>query len=219
MNLHANAALSLNRRRQLCRARCRGAVDGDEGGRGRRSQRPLRPQVGGSLSAEGELGLLDRSSAPSSDPASHERGAGAGDRGAPAFAVHRPGDRRDPRDGALDGLGDPARIGMGKLGRLGLEPAVRYERERPGELIHIDVKKLGQDPARAPATASPATAHYEQPRDRTRRCVGARRLGVRAHRDRRLHPPGLRRGPRRREGHHRRRVPAPRRRVLSSATA
>jgi transposase InsO family protein len=36
------------------------------------------------------------------------------------------------------------RLGMGKLGRLGLEPAVRYERQRPGELIHIDVKKLGR---------------------------------------------------------------------------
>jgi len=36
------------------------------------------------------------------------------------------------------------RIGMGKLGRLGQEPAVRYERARPGELIHIDVKKLGR---------------------------------------------------------------------------
>jgi Integrase core domain len=34
------------------------------------------------------------------------------------------------------------RIGMGRLGRLGLEPARRYERARPGELIHIDVKKL-----------------------------------------------------------------------------
>jgi hypothetical protein len=33
---------------------------------------------------------------------------------------------------------------MGKLGRLGLAPAERYERERPGELIHIDVKKLGR---------------------------------------------------------------------------
>ena len=30
------------------------------------------------------------------------------------------------------------RIGMGKLGRLGEEPPVRYERARPGELIHID---------------------------------------------------------------------------------
>jgi transposase InsO family protein len=36
------------------------------------------------------------------------------------------------------------REGMGKLGRLGLEPAHRYERERPGELMHIDVKKLGR---------------------------------------------------------------------------
>jgi transposase InsO family protein len=36
------------------------------------------------------------------------------------------------------------RLGMGKLGRLGLEPAQRYERAMPGELIHIDVKKLGR---------------------------------------------------------------------------
>ena len=33
---------------------------------------------------------------------------------------------------------------MGRLGRLGLEPAVRYERSRPGELLHVDVKKLGR---------------------------------------------------------------------------
>ncbi len=36
------------------------------------------------------------------------------------------------------------RSGLGRLGRLGLEPAVRYERQLPGELIHIDVKKLGR---------------------------------------------------------------------------
>jgi transposase InsO family protein len=36
------------------------------------------------------------------------------------------------------------RIGMGKLGRLGLEPAQRYERARAGELLHVDVKKLGR---------------------------------------------------------------------------
>jgi transposase len=36
------------------------------------------------------------------------------------------------------------REGLGKLGRLGLKPAQRYERERPGELIHIDVKKFGR---------------------------------------------------------------------------
>jgi transposase InsO family protein len=36
------------------------------------------------------------------------------------------------------------RRGLGRLGRLGLEPAARYERSRPGELIHVDVKKLGR---------------------------------------------------------------------------
>jgi transposase InsO family protein len=36
------------------------------------------------------------------------------------------------------------RSGLGRLGRLGLEPAVRYERSRPGELVHVDVKKLGR---------------------------------------------------------------------------
>ena len=36
------------------------------------------------------------------------------------------------------------RLGIGRLGRIGLEQPVRYERSRPGELIHIDVKKLGR---------------------------------------------------------------------------
>jgi transposase InsO family protein len=36
------------------------------------------------------------------------------------------------------------RQGMGRLGRIGLEQPTRYERSRPGELVHIDVKKLGR---------------------------------------------------------------------------
>jgi transposase InsO family protein len=36
------------------------------------------------------------------------------------------------------------RLGLGRLGRLGLERPLRYERSRPGELLHIDVKKLGR---------------------------------------------------------------------------
>ena len=37
------------------------------------------------------------------------------------------------------------RIGLGKLSRLEPpEPPNRYERQRPGELLHIDVKKLGR---------------------------------------------------------------------------
>jgi transposase InsO family protein len=37
------------------------------------------------------------------------------------------------------------RLGLGRLSALEpKEPVVRYERERPGELIHVDVKKLGR---------------------------------------------------------------------------
>jgi transposase InsO family protein len=36
------------------------------------------------------------------------------------------------------------RLGYGRLGRLGLEQPVRYERSRPGELVHVDIKQLGR---------------------------------------------------------------------------
>ena len=36
------------------------------------------------------------------------------------------------------------RNGVGRLGRIGLEQPIRYERSRPGELVHIDIKKLGR---------------------------------------------------------------------------
>src|SRR5712691_4635726 len=37
------------------------------------------------------------------------------------------------------------RIGLGRLSRLEpAEPPNRYQRERPGELVHVDVKKLGK---------------------------------------------------------------------------
>jgi transposase InsO family protein len=37
------------------------------------------------------------------------------------------------------------RIGLGKRSRLGpLEPPNRYERRHPGELVHVDIKKLGR---------------------------------------------------------------------------
>jgi transposase InsO family protein len=54
------------------------------------------------------------------------------------------------------------RIGMGKLGRLGLQPAVRYERARPGELIHIDVKKLGRIQGGAGKRIWGGSSHYNR---------------------------------------------------------
>jgi transposase InsO family protein len=94
--------------------------------------------------AEGELGLLDRSSAPRSIPhrTSEQR--------IEAIAALRRLRFTGPEIAEVLGMalstvsGILQRIGMGKLGRLGLEPAQRYERARPGELIHIDVKKLGR---------------------------------------------------------------------------
>jgi hypothetical protein len=56
-----------------------------------------------------------------------------------------------------------ARIEMGKLGRLGLEPARRYERERLGELVHVDVTKLGRI-ERGAGTARPVTSTAPPPR-------------------------------------------------------
>ena len=53
------------------------------------------------------------------------------------------------------------RIGMGRLGRLGFEPARRYERERPGELIHIDVKKLGRIQGGAGKRITGGSQHYQ----------------------------------------------------------
>ena len=42
------------------------------------------------------------------------------------------------------------RIGLGKLSRLSPKKIKRYEKDRPGELIHIDVKKLGRIGAKGP---------------------------------------------------------------------
>jgi len=52
------------------------------------------------------------------------------------------------------------REGLGKLGRLGLAPAQRYERARPGELVHIDVKKLGRIVGGAGKRVWGGSSHY-----------------------------------------------------------
>ena len=144
MNLHANAALSLNKRRDLCqRVVLEGWTLTKAAAAAEVSVRCARKWVG-RYRTEGELGLLDRSSAPQSIPhrTSEER--------VQAIAALRRLRFTGPEVAETLGMalstvsGILTRIGMGKLGRLGLEPAQLYERERPGELIHIDVKKLGR---------------------------------------------------------------------------
>jgi len=144
MRLHANAALSRNGRKKMVLGVVEGGRSVTEAAEAAGvSDRTCAKWVTRYL-AEGEAGLLDRSSAPRH--------------------VHNRTDERTVQLlGALRRLRFTApeladlldiplstisatfkRIGMGRLGRLGLEPVQRYQRERPGELIHIDVKKLGR---------------------------------------------------------------------------
>jgi transposase InsO family protein len=99
----------------------------------------------GRYRTEGELGLLDRSSAPRTVANRSD------ERRIEAIASLRR--LRMTGDEIAECLGMAAstvsgiltRIGLGKLSRLEPpEPPNRYERRHPGELLHIDVKKLGR---------------------------------------------------------------------------
>jgi transposase InsO family protein len=144
MKLHANAALSLRQReRMVLRVIEQGWPLAKAAEAAEVSGRTCSKWVS-RFRAEGEAGLLDRSSAPNRVANRTEENT------LQAIAALR----RLRFTGAeiSELLNQPlstvsgilTRIGMGRLGRLGLEPARRYERERPGELIHIDVKKLGR---------------------------------------------------------------------------
>ena len=95
--------------------------------------------------AEGKAGLLDRSSAPR-----RVHNATAPER-VEAIAALRRLRLTGPEIAETLEMATSTvsavlkRIGLGKLSRLEPEdPERRYERSRPGELIHIDVKKLGR---------------------------------------------------------------------------
>jgi transposase InsO family protein len=115
---------------------------------------------------EGERGLFDRSSAPSRIP--HRTPAQRIDAIVALRRLRFTGPEiAETLDMALSTVsGILTRTGMGRLGRLGLEPAVRYERERPGELIHIDVKKLGRIQGGAGKRVTGAANERRNPRKR-----------------------------------------------------
>ncbi len=93
----------------------------------------------------GEAGLRDRSSRPHRSPARLSAAAEA------EIASLRRRRRSDPaiarqlgRQVSTVGVA-LRRLGLGRLAALALpRQVIRYERERPGELIHIDIKKLGR---------------------------------------------------------------------------
>ena len=93
----------------------------------------------------GEQGLLDRSSAPTSIPhrTSEER--------VQAIVALRRLRFTGAEIAELLGMARSTvsailtRLGLGRLSALEpREPAHRYEKQRPGELVHVDVKKLGK---------------------------------------------------------------------------
>ncbi len=144
MKLHANAALSLTqRRRMVLRVLEQGWSIKAAAAAAETSEKTCGKWVS-RYRAQRESGLLDHSSAP-------EHVANRTDeRRIETIAALRRLRFTGPEIAECLGMalstvsGILTRIGMGRLGRLGLEPAERYERERPGELVHIDVKKLGR---------------------------------------------------------------------------
>jgi transposase InsO family protein len=144
MRLHGNAALSWSGRRRLAR---RVVVEGwtlsaaaEAAGVSVRCARRWVSRY----RLEGDAGLYDRSSAPR-----RVANRTPPDRVAAIVALRHL--RMTAAEIAeLLGMARSTvsvilkRQGMGRLGRIGLEQPVRYERSRPGELVHLDIKKLGR---------------------------------------------------------------------------
>jgi transposase InsO family protein len=147
MKLHANAALSLNqRRRMVCRVVEQGWSLAKAAEAAEVSDRTCAEWVA-RYRMQGELGLLDRSSAPRHIP--HRTPV---ERVEVIELLRR---LRMTASEIAECLGMALstvsavlkRIGLGKLSRLEpLEPPNRYERRQAGELLHIDIKKLGRIP-------------------------------------------------------------------------
>jgi transposase InsO family protein len=160
MKLHANAALSLTqRRRMVLRVIEQGWSIKAAAAAAETSSRTCGKWVSRYRHGR-EFGLLDRSSAP-------QRVANRTcERRVEAIAALRRLRFTGPEIAELLAMplstvsGILTRIGMGRLGRLGLEPAERYERERPGELVHVDVKKLGRIVGGAGKRVTGAGQHY-----------------------------------------------------------
>jgi len=161
MRLHGNAALSWKGRRRLAE---RVVVDGwtlrAAAGAAGVSVRCARKWVA-RYRLEGSRGLCDRSSAPrcvaNRTPTQRVDAILALRR--LRFTAAEIAEALGMALSTVSGI--LTRSGMGRLGRLGLEQPVRYERSRPGELVHIDVKKLARIQGGAGHRVTGAPKHYQ----------------------------------------------------------
>ena len=145
MKLHANAPLGLKGRAIMVRRVLEEGVALTEAAEAAGVSERTAGKWVRRYRAEGEAGLLDRSSAPRRvhNGTPRER--------VEAIAALRRLRLTGPEIAEMLEMATSTvsavltRIGLGRLGRLEpAEPVRRYERSRPGELIHIDVKKLGR---------------------------------------------------------------------------
>jgi transposase InsO family protein len=144
MKLHANARLSLKGRRLLIDRLETDGWDIREAAQAAGiSVRTARKWLA-RWRAEGELGLVDRSSAPKTVANKTDETRVACIAALRRLRMTGPEIAETLQMALSTVSGILTGIDMGRLGRLGLEPARRYERARPGELIHIDIKKLGR---------------------------------------------------------------------------
>ena len=144
MDLHANAALSWTGRRRLCELVIdQGWTVTAAAASAGVSVRCARKWVG-RYRVEGLAGLRDRSSAPRrvANRTAPERVEVIVKLRRLRFTAAEIAETLGMALSTVSGI--LTRIGMGKLGLIGLEQPTRYERSRPGELVHIDVKKLGR---------------------------------------------------------------------------
>src|SRR3954469_7852135 len=144
MKLHANAALSVNRRRRLCERVVDGWTVTEAAEAADVSVRTAREWRCG-YRAEGEAGLLDRPSTPRRQPTrtSEQRVQAIAALRRVRLTAAQIAEALSMPLSTVSGI--LTRIGLGKRSRL--EPPERpnrYERRHPGELIHVDVKKLGR---------------------------------------------------------------------------
>ena len=144
MKLHGNAALSLNRRRVLVRRVVEEEWSLTKAAEAAEVSEPTARKWAARYLVEGEAGLLDRPSA-----AHHVHNRTPEDRIGVICALRRLrmtaaeiAEVLEMPETTVSGI--LTRSGLGRLGRLGMEPPRRYERSRPGELVHIDAKKLGR---------------------------------------------------------------------------
>jgi hypothetical protein len=140
MRFHANAALSLKGRRVVAQ---RAVVEGwtvTEAAAAAEVRCAARASGLGALLGGGRGGLVRSFVGAGDGRQSHRRVEGGGDRGAQATAGSPAREIAETLGMALSTVsGDPDSNRAGPA-----RPAVRYERARLDELVHVDVKKLGR---------------------------------------------------------------------------